>query len=231
MSILDDLLEYEDPSLEGTPLEILPSVKEAGIVNPLNEFHLRYHRTKASLYVVLSHAGDGSLQQFPVKYSDSGGRAKTTPRGRNHQSYLGDGFSAEETCFGHNQYDHRTNLVQSITSHCSGVSVIYSVDEADGYIRSVELQNASWRFKVEQPNSDTPYRCSARPKVEGKADLLGEVIFSSHGNEIKPAPQIEDKPLDFEATLFYIISLIEDQRLPKDYKSNTLNSLNVLIYK
>lgn len=232
MSILHDLLEYEDPTMKGIPLQ--ESQKRLMKNFP---YHHRYHRTKAGLYVVLRHGWDGEVQ----KRKPLGG-SNTNSRTAGEQEMLPDCFSFDSV-FSNMVFDVSTNR------HYSGISVEHKVTYDTAAILSLNLRcralfgsqydfqhsfpYPAWEFTIER-NGDTP-------SAEGSFIHVEKINLDRLKRKKLPVV-IKGKTLDYEATLKGILSHMKeynavaeraDENINKDTRKieKKLSSLEVLVFR
>lgn len=211
MSIFDRLLEYDDPLLQGTPLNKSDLAK----YDPARQMHHRHHETQAGLYVVLRHHQDGKIQKhehhgegsYSFSYAITDWQSEALP---NLFTFKGNLYHFDPAV--------KKSVTKSTTYHHSGIRIIHVTDSLDETILSVELSGwmkfeemnlPAWRLRIQRNPAAAPYRSNAYPTVEGN-------IFSYQKNAIEQdgrvrtaaSPSFEGKRLDYENSMETILNLM-----------------------
>ena len=236
MSIFDNLLEYEDNSLQGTPLNKSQEAK----YDPSTSHHHRYHKTKAGLYMILPHLKDGTIQK--LEHAAVGSASISFAIMDWQSEALPDLFAFKSNLY-HFDPAFSKSVAQSTTYHHSGIRIIHVTDSRDETILSVELSGwtkfeevdlPTWRLRVQRNHPGAPYRSNSQPAAEGN-------IFSYQKHAIEPDGRIkiaasrdlEGKRLDYEGSLDRILDLLElyfVSRRREDIAKH-LNSPDCLLFK
>ncbi len=231
--ILEKLLEYEDPSLQGIPL----SKQEDADHYPTDSHH-RYHKTRAGLYVVLRHHKNRTFQKH--EYSE-GSASISLGSMSGEDGSLPDLFTFKSD-FSHFNATFNKSVTKSNTHHHSGIRVAHVTDSLEGTILSVELSGwtkceeadvPAWRLRIQRNLSGTPYRSNALPVVEAAIFSYQKHALEPDGRVTTALPAFEGKHLDYESSAEQILNLMVlyfVSRNRENYAKH-LNSPNCLVFQ
>ena len=236
MGTLDMLLEYKESPLQGTPLSKSKKVK----YDPTAFHHHRYHQTKAGLYVVLRHLGDGTIQKN--EYTEEGSSSFSFSNSDGQDESLPDLFAFKSNLY-HFDPVFKKSVTQSTTYHHSGIRVVHITDSLDETILSVELSGwtkfeeaevPAWRLRIQRnPPPGSPYRGGPDPAVEGD-------IFSYQKHTLRPydrvktaSPKFEGKRINHEHSVERILDLMDLYFVSREREkyAKHLNSPDCLIFE
>lgn len=181
MGFLNDLFEYEKAI---TPGERLGS-------------YLRYHKTKAGLYVVLKHDTDGSLYIPDEKLFSSKPVVTTVDT-----IPLPEGFIFKELSY-EKSIDQQT-LIRSFSHHESGVRVEHDTDK-HGKITALDFRffygngPPLWCFGIGKSGEE--------PEVSGAINFRKGCVFGSDGKikGYQDMIKLEGKTIDYPESLFMML--------------------------